>query len=295
MRRFDGVAVVGAGAAGVSAAVEAARLGARVLILEASGRAGGVVRLAHEVRNFPGGARTGAGIAEMLGAQVVQWGIPLERRLVKSVTAGAGRVVLADCGGWALEAAAAVVATGTAPVMPEIPGMPASFGQDSGVFSSACSALAGIPPSSAAVIGGFDVAFDQARLLAGRGVATCVLCRRRVPAAPPWLVEAARTEGVAILSGLEVSKVCGRAGEWRLETAGSGGMADGPVPVVESVVIAVGRKPVLPVMDCGASPLVRVAGDALGRPGRYLSAAMADGCLAVRDLLCGGVSNGGLR
>lgn len=288
VRRFDGVAVVGAGAAGISAAVEAARLGAGALILEASGLTGGVVRLAHEVRNFPGGARSGAEIAGMFGAQVVQWGIPVERRLVRIVEARAGRVILADGGGWAMEAGAAVVATGTVPVMPEIPGMPASFEPGCGVFSSACSALAGDPPHSAVVIGGSDVAFDQARLLASRGVATSVLCRRSAPSAPRWLVEAARIEGVSILAGLRVSRACGRAGAWRLETTRSGVRAEGPVLLFDSVVVAAGRTPVLPAMTCGDSPLVMVAGDALGRPGRYLSAAMADGCLAARSLLCGG-------
>lgn len=295
VRRFEGIAVVGAGAAGVSAAVEAARLGARALVLEESGLAGGVIRLAHEVRNFPGGTRSGAEIAEMLCAQVEEWGIPLERRLVSSVEARAGGVMLADGAGWALEAAGAVVATGTLPVMPEIPGLPASFGRGSGVFDSARSALAGGAPPSAAVIGGSDIAFDQARLLAGRGTAASVICRSDVPAAPRWLVEAARTEGVSLLAGLEVSRASGAAGTWRLETALSRGRGAGPVLFVESLVVAAGRRPVLPVMPCSPSPLVRVAGDALGRPGRYLSAAMADGCLAARDVLCGGGRNGGMR
>lgn len=283
--------VVGAGPAGVSAAVEAVRLGFEPLVLDRDGEAGGLIRHAFEVRNFPGGRKPGLEIAGLFAAQLRQWGVPVERREVVSVERHGRGVVIRDTSGVAIKAGAAVVATGTEPVIPLADGLPFSFG---GVLHAMADTVLDNPVNGrAAVIGGSDAAFDQARRLAAAGIETLVVCRSTIPSAPPWLVSEAIAEGVEILAGGSVRRA-ERAGTGLIlyigrSRTGSGVFldeGDQQSIAVDAVVTAVGRRPLVPRLPEEGRPVrVVVAGDARGGSARYLCAAMADGCLAARELL----------
>ena len=285
------IAVIGAGPAGVSAAVEVARLGFEPLLFDASGSAGGLVEDAFEVRNIPGSPMTGREVAGSLSNLLELWGIRVERRSITSLECGLRGVVLRDSTGGVTQAPAVVAATGTEAVTPSIEGLPGSFG--AGVYPSARALLAGSPEGPACVIGGGDAAFDQARLLASHGRAATVVCRAVRPKAPTWLVRAALEAGVGLLAGTVVEQAESCRGGFILRLGEPGrtqrrARASGARGFLEAgaVLFAIGRRPVLPDIsgECAHGRLA-VAGDATGRAERYVPAAMADGCLAARRLL----------
>ncbi len=291
--------IVGAGPCGVSAAVEAARLGFPPVVLDRTGEAGGLIRHAFEVRNFPGGPVSGREIAGLFASQLIQWGIAVLGCEIVSVDHGIGSVLLTDSAGGVIEAAAAIVATGTEPVPPSIEGLPQVPGGS--LHTDASSVLAVIGNRKVAVIGGSDAAFDQARLLVHTGVAAVVICRSERPKAPPWLVAAALGEGVGLVTGAVVAEARPLRGGVLVEIersrtseeAGFEASVDGSA-WFDALLAATGRRPVLPVLTPpGGTDRVVVAGDALGRTGRYLCAAMSDGCLAARRLLGPDASVGG--
>lgn len=285
------IAVIGAGPAGVSAAVEAARLGFEPLLFDRSGSAGGLVREAFEVRNLPGPSRPGREVAAQLAELLDRWSIHVEHASIASVQCGVEGMVLDDGAGGRIVSPAVVVATGTEPVIPIVEGLPGSFG--TGLYASAEALLEGSQEGPAYVIGGGDAAFDQARLLASHGRRVTVACRAALPAAPAWLVKEALDAGIELLVGTVVERAEPCSGGFLLRLGDScrapesgGAFAGRGFLAAGAVLVAIGRRPVLPVIPaaCGMERLA-VAGDATGRAERYVSLAMADGCLAARRLL----------
>ncbi len=277
--------VVGAGPAGVAAAVEAARLGASPVLLDESGRAGGTILAAMEVRNLPSDRLplSGADVGSMLEALLREWGIhPEEGRVVRVSVRGDSVIVATGCG---LECACdlAVIATGTRARMPSVQGMPEGV-----LRTSARDVLRDPGVAEAAVIGGGDTAFDQARLLLANGLRVSLLCRSQAPSAPGWLVRRALGEGLDLRLSTLVRSAEAASGGVRLVCRDGGGESG---IMFDAVVAAVGRDPVLPdgaaALASDRPDLVSVAGDADGSAGRYVTRAMAAGMLAARTLLEG--------
>ncbi len=277
------LAVIGAGPAGAAAAVEAARQGVRPLVLDATGHAGGTIRMAHEVRNVPflPGPVTGKEVGEHVAAYLSRWEVPVQRTRVRAISETPGGWSLATNRGKVAEARRVVIAVGTEPRFPAIEGLkpgPRFVG-------SAEDAVALGDVHRAVVLGGSDVAMDQARWLRARGVEVDVLIRSE-PRAPGWLVHAARQEGAvlqwparavgAVPSG-EALRVIVRQGEETVEFR------------VDVAVAAIGRKPV--AIDGGdAAALshpacVRIVGDGTGRRARHVIAALGEGCVAAAEIL----------
>jgi thioredoxin reductase (NADPH) len=290
VRQADGdsyrwpLVVVGAGPAGIAAAAEAARLGAEPLLLDSSGVPGGSVALACEVKNCPVAERDAPGpvVARHLAEQLDDWGIATTPGDVALVERAGDHLVVHTREGQRHQASAVVLATGTQARMPEVDGLPSRFGGP--WFASAAEAWLEARPSHAAVLGGGDVAFDQARLLARRGTHVTVLCRSARPRAPAWLVARAAAEGVTIHTQVEAlrGRVLGSGArvEWRQGDVEHAEQLD-------ALVAAIGRRPCLPELTaearaCGA---LRIAGDAAGRSARHVVVAMGDGCAAAHELL----------
>ena len=281
--------VVGAGPAGIAAATEAARLGAKPLLLDSTGTAGGTIAMAYEVKNCPIAEpdAPGRAVALRLAEQLGEWGIATTSGHVVLVERVGGDLVAHTSDGLRHRASAVVLATGTRAQVPDIAGLPARFGRP--WFASAAEAWRETSPGSAAVIGGGDVAFDQARMLARHGTRTTVLCRSSVPRAPAWLVARAAAEGVTIQTAVEALRGQALASAARLE------WRQGDVVhslEIDALVAAVGRRPCVPettaeALACGA---LRVVGDAAGRHARHVVVAMGDGCAAAHELLRAGPS-----
>lgn len=277
--------VVGAGPAGIAAAVEARRSGATVVLLDPTGVAGGGIRVAHEVRNVPflPDRVSGAQVASSLRAFAERWGLEVTPQRCVRIERDDSGVLVSTWEGGQLKGCGVVVATGTRPLLPRISGLPEMFERP--WAQSAPDACSDGPIGSAAVLGASDVAFDQARWLRAHGVAVTVLCRAASPKAPAWLVEAALGEGVALRTGARALSGCCVPARVILRVEANG-MRD--ELKVDRVVAAVGRAPTWResiAVDAEATSSVRIAGDAAGRRARHVVAALGDGCTAAADLL----------
>jgi thioredoxin reductase len=286
--------VIGAGPAGLAAAVEAARQGVETLVLDASGRAGGAIRLAHEVRNVPflPARCTGAAVVRGLELFAARWGVTIRQARVTRIEATEEGYSLVTGDGRAWRCARLVVATGTHPRHPAWKGAPEHFAFPF-VASARAAVGGGRRPVSAIVAGGGDVAWDQARYLLSRGVLVTVLTRSRSSHAPAWLKEAATDEGARWIPGVNIAELRPFMSglELRLEAWPDAALPapSGGVLRADCVVSALGHVPSLPE---GAMRLagdghetLRLAGDATGSAARHVVAAMGDGCRAAFELL----------
>ncbi len=277
--------VLGAGPAGISAAVEARRSGVDVVLVDPSGVAGGTIAVAHEVRNVPflGDACSGQRVAEALATYAKQWGLTVVADRGKGIRAGDVGVTVETVCGARLEALGVVVATGAAPVIPD------GFGLADRLLSpwaaSAPEAWCGGRSRVVTVLGASDVAFDQSRWLATRGVQVHLLCRAARPRAPAWLVEAASREGVRVRVETVVESVAARADGADVLLRDGHGQS---VMHVDRVLVATGRAPRWMAeieIETAARPRVRIAGDAVGRRARHVVVALGDGCAAAAELI----------
>jgi thioredoxin reductase (NADPH) len=277
-------AAVGAGPAGLAAVAEAKRQGVRsILLLDETGRAGGTIGIAHQVCNIPflQDHVPGEEVSRHIEQFRARIDVEVTQACVVKVESSSRAAVLYADDGRCWHAGAVVVATGTRARHPNVPGLPTQFSPP--WADSAPSAMAGGQPHSAAVIGGGDVAFDQARWLNARGVRVWLLCRSACPRAPRWLCEAAAREGVTLM--LNCCVVAGQA----QGNAASLHVVQLGVPhllQVDRIVAAAGRIPrQLQGLDRSCQDTCRVAGDATGRSARHVVAALGDGCVAAASLL----------
>ncbi len=272
------LAVVGAGPAGVAAAAEAARQGVCPLILDSSGHAGGTIRLAHEVRNIPflHDGVAGEEVAAHIASFLERWDLTVQHGHVTRVAVAGDAIEIETREGRSYLADRLILAVGTVALRPDIEGMEAR------IASSAAEACRTEAPRSALVIGGSDVAMDQARWLRARGCQVEVLSRGTLRA-PAWLIQAAQREGVVVSTG---ARVIARAEDGALRIRRGDRET---LESVDAVVAAVGRQPLEitgfrdVLVQQPAS--VRIAGDGKGRRARHVVAALGDGCVAAAELL----------
>lgn len=171
------VAVVGAGPAGCSAAVQCTRLGVAPLLLDRAGRAGGLVENAGRVENWPEQARAPSGIAlaARFRAFVDRFGLQVRAAEVTAVHPdGAGWHL--EGPGLAVRAQTVVLATGTRPLPLGVPGEADLVGRV--VFPDLRTLLATRPGvREVVVVGSGEAACDQALSLATAGVRVVLACR----------------------------------------------------------------------------------------------------------------------
>ena len=284
--------VIGAGPAGIGAATEAMRLGIRPLLLDQSGRGGGTIRIAHEVRNLPfvPDRVEGSVVAGHLEDFLRRWDVTVRHARVTGVAAVNDLIEIASGDGTRHVVEALVVAVGTQALVPRIDGL-SSDSEDAWadvVFPDAMSACSRKVPDRVVVIGGSDVAMDQARWLRAKG-ATVEVLSRGATRAPEWLVRAACDEGVVVRENAKAVRGTVHADGLQLVVRQGD---EESVLRVNAVVVAIGRKPVviegLSEVMAAHPTRVRVVGDATGRRARHVMAALGDGCVAAVDLLARG-------
>jgi thioredoxin reductase (NADPH) len=172
------IVIVGAGPAGVAAAVQCQRLGARPLLLDRRGEAGGLVANGFSVENYPGvEPMPGRELVKLLKAHLRRFNLAVKEGSVQRIAKeNNGFVVEGDFG--TIRSRAVIVAVGTRPKALPIPGaaelaMTRLFYEVRHLFDQGSVQTM----KRALVIGGGEAALDYSLSLAGVGVEATVLVR----------------------------------------------------------------------------------------------------------------------
>jgi thioredoxin reductase (NADPH) len=240
MQEFD-LVVVGAGAAGLTAATFAARHGLKVVVVERVG-AGGQIINAERIENFPGfpGGVAGHELGPLLHEQAEAAGAEFVLDTVAAVElAGTHRVVRGAADAW--RARAVIIAAGSAPRPLGIAGEQQFLGR--GV--SYCAACDGplFAGQEACVVGGGDTALDEALVLARHAARVMVFCRgARFLAQQALLDTAATTPKIELCLRTSVEEILGGdvLSGVRLRASGTGASR---VQNVTGVFVCVGLEP----------------------------------------------------
>lgn len=164
MARDYDIVIIGAGVAGLNAAITASRHGARTMLIDSLGAGGQVINV-DRIDNFPGPAEgmSGFEIGPMLQMQADEAGVELALDRIETIskTDGGFRIAGADLD---LSAGAVIIAAGSAKRKLGIPGEAEFEGR--GV--SHCASCDGplMRGKEVSIIGGGDSALDEALALA---------------------------------------------------------------------------------------------------------------------------------
>ena len=237
------VGIIGAGPAGIAAAVQLARHGVRAVVFE-RGPAGGLLRTAGRVENFPGfpGGISGPALAALLGEQLFASGAELVREEVSSLDREE-EFLTVRTGGGDVRCSAVIVASGTRPREVTDPDIPSEVRDR--VFREV-DELRGVRGAHVAVIGGGDAAFDYAMSLSEENDVT-VLVRGSSTRCLPILATRVRSRRrVTVRTLTRITTVAeGSGGRLRLASVSEGGDGESASADIDAdyLVLAVGREP----------------------------------------------------
>ncbi len=259
------VAVIGAGPAGCAAAVQCERLGLDIVLLDTLGKAGGLVREARLLENYPGLEKpvTGPEFALRLASIISANDLEVQRFHAHSIEI-TGNTFLLSGDDEFVRSRAVIIAVGT---------VPKKFGiRVDGItrIHRSVIELMHNPPERAVIIGSGEAAVDYALNLSDSGVSVTILARGSRLKVTGVLLEKIGTSGsVKILYNTVPVSAFQANGVVNLEVESSGGKV---VLQTDSVLAAVGREPLLPyisndfVHDAGcvrtSIPGLYLAGDA---------------------------------
>lgn len=288
--------IVGAGPAGVSAALWARSNGLAAVLLEAGERAGGqLTRVYSTLVGVPGTIGDGATLATILARQLAEAGIALKRGTLATALQpgadGCNRVVLAR--EEPLAARSILIATGVRARTLDVPGERELAGR--GVSTSATRDRERFAGQPVVVAGGGDAAFENALLLAAVGCRVTLVARGAVRARPEFRERVAHDPQIEVLERVRVTAILGEPevsavriadarGERALETSAVF-VKVGAMPNTEWCrdSLAHDADGYLRVDPIGATsrPGVWAAGDVVRPPVATVTAAAASAALAV--------------
>lgn len=184
--REEDVVIVGAGPAGVAAAVQCRRLGLNPLLIDKDGRAGGLVRNAYSVENYPGlPPVSGPAFAELLERHLERFGLGVVHCRLNAVSKeGGGYCLETDSG--SISTSGVILATGTRAKKLSILGADELAGTR--LFYEVHSARRLGSLLNTVVVGAGEAAFDYALTLAKPGTRVRMLARSAKPRARGRLV-----------------------------------------------------------------------------------------------------------
>ena len=295
---FDTI-IIGAGPAGLSAAVYAKRAGLNALLIEESPIDGGQVLSTYEVDNYLGlPGISGLDLGEKFSQHAMSTGIEKKNETVKKITPnGEAWRVTTDEGDYDTEtvifATGAVHAHLNAPGEEELAGMGVSY----------CATCDGafFKRQDVCVIGGSDVAVEDAIYLARTSAKVYLIHRRDTLRAAHSLVEdLEKYENVEFVWDSEVLSFNGTDGLESVTVHNKKTGEDKDIPV-RGAFVAVGIRPgtgilkdmvdmddngyVIAGEDCRTSLKgIYVAGDVRKKPIRQIITAVADGANAVASV-----------
>lgn len=286
--------IVGAGPAGVSAALWARSLGLSPLVIEQGEAAGGQLRHVHFAPLNLAGAAPGDGpaLADRLARQLEQPGIEVRCRVAAAVL-DRSRPAVATAAGERLEAGAVLIATGVRRRQLEVPGERELEGK--GVSYSATQDRTRFAGEEVAIVGGGDAAFENALLLAEVGCKVTLLVRDRPRARPEFRkrvaahprIEVMERTAVRAIEGDRVVRAVrleGERGSFPLEVAGVV-IKVGVLPNTEWCAGAVERDAggyvLVDESQATSHPLAWAAGDVTRPPLYGFAVAVGQGALAA--------------
>lgn len=305
--------ILGAGPAGLTAAIYAARAGLTFALVEQDGWGGGQISAAHQVQNYPGLPEISGGeLGERIREQAVALGAEILLGEIRRVEKLEGSFQVTGAEGETFRAKTVIAATGSVPRQLGLPGETALTG--AGVSTCAQCDGAFFAGKDVVVVGGGDTAVEDGLYLSGICRSVTLLVRREV-------FRGARTRAALLeqrpnVTVLRRTVVTALHGETRLESLT---ICQGDVSrrlAADGLFVAVGREPAasylagLPLrMEGGyvaagedgvtSVPGLFVAGDLRRKPLRQAITAAADGANAAASatayLLERDAQNGGLR
>ncbi len=171
--------IIGAGAAGLTAAVYAARAGLNFAVLEQDGWGGGQISSAHQVQNYPGVPEvSGAELGEKLRKQAAALGTEILCAEIERLEKCDSLFRLVGTDGEQFQAKAVIAATGAFPKKLGLPGEGALTG--AGVSYCAVCDGAFYAGKDVLVVGGGDTGVEDALYLSSICRSVTVLLRRAV-------------------------------------------------------------------------------------------------------------------
>jgi thioredoxin reductase (NADPH) len=235
--------IVGAGPAGVSAALWAKSLHLDVLLLEGGEAAGGQLFHVHfHPRELPGlEAGDGRAIAATYARQLAEGGIPVRYGVRAQSLETGPPVVVVLAGGERIECRALLITCGARRRTLGVPGEDSFAGR--GLSYSATRDRAELAGKRVAVIGGGDAAFENALLLTAAGCDVTVVARGTARARSEFQRRLAAEPRARLLEHTRVLAIEGDDRVRALRIAGAGSPAGGESLPCEGVVVKVGVVP----------------------------------------------------
>lgn len=297
---YDSI-IIGAGPAGLAAAIYASRAGLNALVIEESPVNGGQVLSTYEVDNYPGlPGISGLDLGEKFSDHAINAGANKVEATVKKVeTLEAGKRFKVVTSEGDFETATVVVATGATHAKLNVPGEEELAGM--GVSYCATCDGAFFKGLDVCVVGGSDVAVEDAIYLSRTCQNVFLIHRRDSLRAANSLVEAAsRCSNIHYIWNSEVKKINGEDEVTDVEVFNKV-TGESSKLQVNGVFIAVGIVPatsfldgqlemndkgyVIASEDCRTSiPGIYVAGDIRQKPMRQIITAVADGANAINSV-----------
>lgn len=297
MKDAPEIAIIGGGAAGLSAALYAARAGKRTLLLEKSAP-GGQILPAPLVENYPGAERiSGVALISVMQSQATQSGAEIRTAEVVSLERGEPGLVLRTEEGERIGANAVIVATGASPRRLELPGEKKLAGH--GV--SYCAYCDGnfYRGKTVAVVGGGNSALEWVRYLSDICGFVFLIHRREAFRGNPQVLEYLRTcSRVKLLCNRRVTALVGEERLTAVALESTDGSGQTERLAVDGVFPALGQVPDTGILK-GLAPLddrgyviageggelgggLFAAGDCRAKAVRQLVTAASDGvCTAI--------------
>ena len=237
--RSESIVIIGAGPAGCAAAVQCARLGVMPLLIDRTGRPGGLVVNAFSVENYPGiEPADGRTFSAFLAAFLDRFDVTIKEGIVEKVLPD-GEHFSVTTNRERIDVRSVIVATGTRPVPLDVQGAEELRGK--GLHYEVVDLLGQNPdPVNVAVIGGGEAGLDYSLSLARAGARVTLLVRGLAYRARGRLVDLAEAdEAITPEFGVELQSI-GESGDGIMIEYSVAGR-DASVHC-EGVVAAIGRE-----------------------------------------------------
>ncbi len=199
--------VVGAGFAGISAAIYAARFNLKAIIV--GNVWGGLIITTHIVENYPGyKSMSGFDLMEKFKEHAAHYNIPFIEEHMDSIEKNKeGKFLAKIANGKTIEAKAVIIATGTTRKNLNVPGEK-EFENKGVSYCATCDAFF-YRGKDIAVVGGSDSAAKEALLLSEHCNKVTVLARSKFHPEPINGLRVKEKKNISVMEGVEVREITG--------------------------------------------------------------------------------------